>query len=80
MTYKYLVTDSDRKPLFLSDTIEKAEELLKEYIGFGDYTSSVKFSPYNSKYGGDDYQGKFYTINTDDVDIYLVYYIPLNHT
>ena len=59
-----IVEDEDRIPILTATSMEKAKNLLDEYMGMPPYYEGkdveyLGYKPYDSKYGGDIFEGVY---------------------
>lgn len=78
MALIYLIVEkTDRIPILTATTKEKAKTLLDEYMGLPPYYQNkdveyVSYIPYNSKHGGDIFEGTYkYRDEEEEQDFHL---------
>ena len=83
MTMIYVILEGeDRIPILTATTLEKVEELLKEYMGMGTKFPNSKveylgFKPYDNKYY-DIFQGVYSFKTEDGIETFIRYEMAIN--
>ena len=84
MALIYLIVDrEDRIPVLTATSMEKAKNLLDEYMGLPPYFEDkdveyLGYFPYDSKYGGDIFEGIYKYRDGDEIQEFNLYCMEID--